>query len=386
MVDQLGRRQLLLAAAVSLAYVVAWPRRAQAGPPSEPGAPINVSLNESPFGPSPRALSALRNDLHALERYTTSEQVSALSRQIAELERVPEDQVLLGEILEPLGSSLSQSGGPGGEFLFSEPGYTALVDAARPLGGVGVPIPLDAHLQNDLPTFRAKLNPRSRAVFLVNPHNPSGTVSDANAFKAAVSELAKHTLVIVDEAYLEYVEGFDERTCAALVRAGENVIVFRTFSKIHGLAALPLGYALAPRALAASLRARGIGSPRSLNRLSLVAARASLRDPGHSERVRRLVATERAEWHRVLDALQLRHSQASASFVYFQGPPQSELALALAEAGIQIGRSFAPFNDWTRISIGLPSENRRVQSALRKLVAVSGREVRAPGRAVEVAR
>jgi hypothetical protein len=124
--------------------------------------------------------------------------------------------------------------------------------------------------------------------------------------------------------------------------------------------------------------AHGIGSPRSLNRLSLVAACASLRDPEHSERVRRLVATERAEWHRLLDALQLRHTQACASFVYFQGPPQSELALALAEAGIQIGRSFAPFGDWTRISIGLPSENRRVQSALRKLLTSHGSEVRAP--------
>jgi len=155
---------------------------------------------------------ALNGALHGLERYTTSDEASALTRQIAELERVPESQVVLGEILEPLGLYLGLRGGPGGELVYSEPGYTALVDAAQPVGGIGVPVPLDARLENNLPQLRAKLTARTRALFLVNPHNPSGTLSDAAGFKTFVAELAKQTLVIVDEAYLEYAGDFAERT------------------------------------------------------------------------------------------------------------------------------------------------------------------------------
>ncbi len=259
---------------------------AGSNPAASPGAPtaprINVSLNESAYGPSPRVIQSLRLELRGLERYTGDE-ARALARQIAELEAVAEEQVLLGEVLEPLGLQLGLTGGAGGEFLYSEPGYTALVDAARPVGGVALPIALNDRQENDLPAFAAKLSRRTRAVFLVNPHNPSGTVSDASELKAAVREFAKKALVVVDEAYLDYLDDWPARTLVELVRAGENVIVFRTFSKLHGLAALPLGYAIAPRKLAGDLRKSGLGSPRSLNRLALRAAAVSLRESALSQ-------------------------------------------------------------------------------------------------------
>jgi histidinol-phosphate aminotransferase len=329
---------------------------------------VNVSLNESPYGPSPRVTQLLRNNLDRLERYT-GEDANALCRQLAELERVSEQQILLGEVLEPLGLFLGAQGGAGGEFLYSDPGYTALVDAAKPVGGIGIPLALNGELENDLPAFRARVSARTRAAFLVNPHNPSGTLSDASAFRAFVGELSQHTLVVVDEAYLDYCDDFHKRTCVERVRAGDNVIVFRTFSKLHGLAALPLGYAVAPKKLAETLRKQGLGSPRALNRLAVLAASASLSDPDHLGRVRAKVATERTRWREVLRSLGLRHTDARASFVFFEGKqPQAQIAAALAEQGIEIGRAFPPLHDWTRISIGLPAENQLVQSALRSLL------------------
>jgi histidinol-phosphate aminotransferase len=135
---------------------------------------------------------------------------------------------------------------------------------------------LDNRLENDLAALGGRVGASTRALFLVNPHNPSGTVSDAAAFHAFVSEMARRTLVIVDEAYLEFLEDFAVRTCVSHVRAGENVAVFRTFSKIYGLAALPFGYAVLPHGLAGSLKRRGVGSARSLDRLAVAAASASL--------------------------------------------------------------------------------------------------------------
>jgi histidinol-phosphate aminotransferase len=350
----------------ALATLAAVPARLRAEPLAR------LSLNENAFGPSPRALEAIQRGLRGLERYTTDDDASALTRQIAELEHVAEEQVLLGEVLEPLGLQLGLQGGAGGEFVYSEPGYTALVDAAKPVGGVGVAVALDNQLENDLPQLAAKITPRTRAVFVVNPHNPSGTVSDPARLKAFVQEAAKRTLVIVDEAYLEYTDDFSVRTQTAQLRAGANVIVFRTFSKIHGLAALPLGYALAPAALAADLRRRGVGHPRALDRLALRAAAASVRDVEHLARVRELVAAERTRWHRELDALKLRHSAARGNFVFFETPrPQAEIAAGLARAGIDIGRAFPPLTQWTRISIGSPADNRRAQTALRSFLTTS---------------
>jgi histidinol-phosphate aminotransferase len=329
---------------------------------------VNVALNESPYGPSPHVAEALRSNVDRLERYVSGE-ASALTRQIAQVERVPEQHVVLGEILEPLGLHLGLSGGPGGEFLYSTPGYTTLVDASQPVGGVGVGVPLNDRLENDLAGYRSKVNARTRAAFLVNPHNPSGTMSESQGFKSFVSELARQTLVVVDEAYLEYSENFAARTLADRVRAGENVMVFRTFSKIHGLAGLPFGYALAPVALAEALRKRGVGNPRSLNRLAVLAAAASLSDPEHVAKVRSKVSLERARWREVLQELQLRYSDAHANFVFFESKkPQAEIAAALAADGIDIGRAYPPLSNWTRISIGLPAENRLVQNALRRVL------------------
>ncbi len=352
----------------ALAALALSPASSWAAPATGAGRPrINVSLNENPFGPSPRVAQALRLELRGLERYTQDE-ARALSHQIAQLEQVSDEQVILGDILEPLGVQLGLQGGPGGEFLYSVPGYPALVDAARPVGGVGIPIPLDPRLENDLPAFRSKLSSRTRAVFLVNPHNPSGTVNDAAEFKACVTELARKALVIVDEAYLDYTSDLALRTAVERVRAGDNVLVFRTFSKLHALAALPLGYAIAPLKLAGELRRQGLGSPRSLNRLAVRAAAVSLAHPAFQASVRAQVGVERARWHDLLNELKLRHTDAQASFVFFESRlTQPEIAKALAADGIDIGRAFPPLLNWTRISIGLPAENQRVQAALRKL-------------------
>jgi histidinol-phosphate aminotransferase len=275
------------------------------------------------------------------------------------------------EVLEALGHHLARQGGPGGEIVYSNPGYTALVEAAQAYGGVGAPVPLDAQLGNDLPALRARIGPRTRAVFLVNPHNPSGTLNEAAALHEFVAQAARHVAVVVDEAYLELAPDFAERSLARQVAPGGRVIVFRTFTKFFGLAALPLGYAILPIELAGTLRQQGLGAARAQSRLAVVvAARASLSDTTYQERVRRAVGSERERWFEVLDSLGLRRTRAAGNFVFFRsGRPHAKVASALAERGIDIGRAFPPLDDWARISIGLPEENARAQQALRQIFA-----------------
>ena len=329
---------------------------------------IRLALNETPLGPSPAAIDAIKADLAGLARYTGRE-LDDLTAAIAARENIAPEQIVLGENLNVLGLYLSARGGRGGTFVYSEPGYTALVDAVTPAGGRVVGVPLNAALENDLPAIAAAVDGTTRAVYLVNPHNPSGTVSDTAAFIAAVRDLSARTLVIVDEAYLEFMPNFAARSVAPLVREGGNVAVFRTFSKIFGLASLAIGYTLAPKPLAAALKQMGIGAFFGLSRLSLVAATASLGDHDYVASVRTKVAAEREAWHALLRARGRRFSASQANFVFFDcGRPHAEAAAALAARGIIIGRAQPQFDNWLRISIGLPDENRIARQAVAELL------------------
>jgi len=327
-----------------------------------------LSLNENPFGPSPLAVQAIQKALTDIARYA-GDDVHALEQQIADREGVLPDQIILGEILESLGLQLALDGGAGGEFIYSEPGYTALVDAVAPGGGVVVGVPVNAHLENDLPAIAARVTDRTRAIYIVNPHNPTGTVSEAVPFEAFLIEMAKRTTVIVDEAYLEFEPDFAQKSAVELTRTGANVVVFRTFGKIYALAGLPIGYAIAPKGLADSLKRDGLGAAYGLNRLALTAAAASLRDHGYVDGIRLKVVEERQKWHMMLDTMGRRRSDSRGNFVFFEtGQPHKVISAQLLKEDIEIARAFPALDRWVRISIGLPAENARARDAIKKLL------------------
>lgn len=368
----MDRREWLKTAGLAVGGLLAGaPTQAASTSPANATAAMikaRLSLNENPFGPAPGVIEALRREFGSLSRYTGQE-ATALVALIAAKEQVPPEQIVLGEILEPLGMHLGLQGGPGGEIIYSSPGYTALVDAAASVGGVGVPVPLNTELENHLLAISALITAQTRAVFLVNPHNPSGTVSDNSDFKEFLRNVAGRTLAIVDEAYLEFTEDFATRTAVDLVRSGANVIVFRTFAKMYGLAGLDIGYALVPAAVGTVLRDKGLGNPRLHNRLAVVAATASLRDPKFVEIVRQKVAAERGLWNQLLRDLKLRHSAARGNFVFFDTrQPHAQFSAALLAEGVEIARAFSPLDTWARISIGLPAENTLARNAVRRVL------------------
>lgn len=323
-----------------------------------------LSLNENPFGPSPRVTAAITAALPRLARYADQADADRLAARVAALEGVAPDQVILGDVLEPLGRFLAMHGVQGGRFVYSDPGYTALVDAAHPLGGVGVPVVLDEGLRDDLATLKAAIDGRAKALFLVHPHNPSGTSHPFAVYAAFAREASQQTLVIADEAYLDYAP--DSRaSLVTLTREGANVVVFRTFDKIHGLAALPFGYALVPHNLARQLREAGVGGAHGLSALALVAAEASLGDPAWIAQVRRRTIAGRERLHQSLDGLGLKHSASEADFVFFASPiPAADLRARLAAQGIETARAFPPLGEWVRVTVGTEAEVARTIAAL----------------------
>jgi histidinol-phosphate aminotransferase len=362
----LTRRQWLQVGGAGLLAAATMPARA-ATPPRQ-ARPIRLHLNENAFGPSPRVGRAISAHIRGIERYVEQSEVDALVNQVAALESVTPEQVVIGEVLEPLGLFLARQRPGGGGIVYSAPGYTALVDASASLGGVAVPVPVNARLENDLPALARAIDARTLAVNLVNPHNPSGTVNDQAALDAFIRDAARRTLVVVDEAYLEY-DDLAGRSAVRHLRDGANVLVFRTLAKVYGLAGLSIGYALAPAALADGLRKAGIGAPHSLNRLALVAAAAALSDQAHVRSVRERSLTERRRLTAVLDALGLRHTDSRANFVFFQTTAAADLRRVAVTRNIQVARSFPPLDDWVRITVGLPAETDAAIRLLRDVIA-----------------
>ena len=367
----LSRRELLKRSGIVVGTGVLAPKlllgsASPDGSSTRSASSVRLSLNENPYGPSPDVARSVQLELGRLNYYADETLSRRFAEQVAAYEQVSVDQVVLGEILDVLGLYLARSAGPGSEFMYSTPGYLALIDAAVSAGGTGVPVPLNAQYQNDLTTLKSKLNARTRAIYLINPHNPTGTINDDQEFKSFLRESGQQSVVIVDEAYLEYTSDFAARSAVSLVREGANVVVFRTFDKIHGLAGMPIGYALAPRAMADELRKQGVGAAEDLGRLNLVGASAALADSAQVENTRKTVAKERELWLSLLSELKLPHTDAQANFVFFDaGRPQPILAAAMRERGVDIGRPHPPYTNWARITIGLPAENRLAQTALR---------------------
>jgi histidinol-phosphate aminotransferase len=373
---RLTRRSLLKSsgAAFGISFIAPKLILAATGPlSSEPQAQRNIrlSFNENSYGPSPRVQEAIQGEFTRLNRYPDDVMVQQFTQQIANYENVPVEQVVLGNILDLLGTYLGNQGGSGGEFIYSTPGYRPLIEASASIGSVGVPVPLNAKYENDLPAILKKVNEKTRAIYLVNPHQPSGTMNDDAEFKHFLQESSRHAVVIVAEVYLEYASDFRSRSAVSLVREGANVIVFRSFDKIYGLAGLSMGYLLAPRGFAKAFRSRSEVDPDLLGRLNLVAASAALKDTAHADKIREAVAHEREIWLSLLHELKLEHAEATANFVFFNtGMKQEKFAAAMLAQGIEVGGGGEDrLPTWSRVTIGLPEENRRAQAALRRVLA-----------------
>lgn len=323
-----------------------------------------LSLNENPFPTATGVQEAIKNEIANIARYPGPD-ANELVTLIAQKEGVKEDQIITGEVLAQLGVYL---GLKGGEFIYSVPGYPVFTDAAASVGGKVIEVPLNEKKENDLKAIAGKINDHTTAIFLVNPHNPSGTVSDKEVFHDFLHTASRQAIILVDEAYLEYADDFAGRTAVNNVREGHNVIVFRTFAKAYGMAGLSIGYCVASTAIAKFLKEKGLGNVHDLNRLSIVAAKAAIADKAYLTNLNRIITRERDRWNQVLDDLQLEHTASQANFIYVNtGKPYDQVAAAFKAKGVQIARLFSPYNTWIRITIGLPAENRKAQEILKKL-------------------
>jgi histidinol-phosphate aminotransferase len=326
---------------------------------------VKLASNENPLGPSPRAIEAVQRVLAGAHRYPDGASFALRSKLVEKLGVAPE-QLVFGcgadELLELVAKSFL---GPGDEAVFAWPSFAMYPIVTKGMGATPVAVPLDADLVHDLDAMLAAVTERTRVVMVCNPNNPTGTSVGAEAFERFATRLPADVVLLIDEAYVDFVRRPDFPDALGWVARRPGTVAIRTFSKIAGLAGLRVGYAVADRELAGYLeRAR---HPFNVNLLAEAAAVAALDDREHLERTVRQNNEGLAYLRRELGALGVPTWPSEANFLLAKpGPGSYE---KLLREGI-IVRPLGGFGmpDHVRITVGLPEENERLVKALRRLV------------------
>ena len=319
-------------------------------------ATYKLSSNENPYPPLPGVLAAAEAAAAAMNRYPDLGCVDLYDALSARLGVPTSDLVLATGSVALIYQLLQTFCEPGDEVVYAWRSFEAYPIAATVAAATSVRVPVAGDGRHDLEAMLAAITDRTRVVLVCTPNNPTGPAVTQSQLDAFIAAVPSQVLVVVDEAYVEFVRMADPVDGVATYRRHRNVVLTRTFSKAYGLAGLRVGYAVAPAPLAAALRA--VSLPFGVTSVAQAAAVASLAaEAALLERVDALVAARA----RVLDGLRaagLEVPDAQGNFVWFGvGDRALELAAACDEAGVVV-RPFA--GDGVRASIGEPEANDRL--------------------------
>jgi histidinol-phosphate aminotransferase len=328
---------------------------------------IRLASNENPLGPSPRAKAAYVAHQEELHRYPDGG-ANRLRAAIAEIHGLDADRLVCGAGSDELIALLVRGyAGPGDEVLYSAHGFLMYAISARTAGAVPVAAP-ERDLTADVDALLARVSTRTRILFLANPNNPTGTQVSAEELRRLRERLPGHVLLAIDAAYAEYVTDPAYESGRALVETRDDVVMLRTFSKIHGLASLRLGWAYGPpRVIDVLNRVRG---PFNVTMAAQEAGIAAIRDTGHVERSRAHNAAGLARFNERCAALGLEPVPSLANFALLRFPdePGRDAAAAAAflkERGILV-RAMGGYGlpERLRVTIGTDEDMEAVVEAL----------------------
>lgn len=320
---------------------------------------VKLASNESPLPPFPEVQAAIVAAVAELNRYPDGD-AEDLRAALAEHYGRPVEEIAVGcgtyEVTTLIGDALL---GPGDEVVFSSPTFSAYAHACARRAATPVPVASTAELGHDLEAMAAAVGPRTKMVVVCNPNNPTGTYAPAAAVAGLVAAVPEDVLVVLDEAYNEFVTEVDGQDTLPLQAERPNVCILRTFSKIYGLSGLRLGYGLCPPPLKDAIDK--VRQPFSTNRLAQVAALEGLK---HQEQVveRRRLNAELRDYLR--DALAARGrptvpTQANFMLVGIEGlsVPQEEVCEALLRMGaiVRDGNTLG-CPGWARVTVGTREE------------------------------
>ncbi len=329
----------------------------------EPSKIIKLASNENPLGPSPKARQAMIETLERAHFYPDGGGYY-LREAIAEKLGLKMSNVILGngsnEIIEFLGHAYLQ---PGDEVVVASHSFVVYRLMAQLFGAKVVDVP-DPNFVHDLDAMLAAVTPRTKELFIANPNNPTGTMVFQDAIDRFMERVPEQVMVVFDEAYYEFLD--EPPDVLKYVRAGRNVLVLRTFSKIQGLANLRIGYGIAsPEIIEVLQKAR---QPFNANGIAQAGALAGLCDEAHMQETRRVTQEGRAFLQAEFLDMDLEFVPSHANFVLLRVGDAKKVFDALLRRGI-IVRAMGSYGlpEWIRVSVGTMPQNEAFIAALREL-------------------
>ena len=320
---------------------------------------VRLSANENPYGTSPKVRDAV------LDYVTNNDanlypdgNASSLRSVLADYWKVVENQLVIGVGLDEVISMVNKTFINAGDSIvisvpaFSEYGLNGLVE-----GAVIREVPcIEATGQYDFKAMRQAVDDMTRLVWICNPNNPTGTYESVEDIRNFISTLPKDVLVIIDEAYIDFVTSVEVPTARALLEEFPNVFIMRTFSKAYGLANYRVGYMMSSAEL-----------PYNLNTLSQVAAEAAFEDQEFLRATVRKNAVERDLWEQTLDEVKATYYKSGANFIFMSVPNADGLADAWLAKGYQVRRGQR--DNWLRVTLPTASDGAIMRSILKDYMA-----------------
>jgi histidinol-phosphate aminotransferase len=337
---------------------------AQSGMPTGPGTDmLRLSANENPYGPSDSAKQAMAAAMIEGWKYATSE-LSVLAKLIAEREGLTPEHVMITEgSAEVLRVVALIYGSQGNEMISARPTFEQAPAYAEKTGGELVWVDLDKDMKHDLAAMEGRITNKTGLIYVCNPNNPTATMIPAKDLRSFLNVASPRAMTLVDEAYIDLVDDPVGSSMVDQVRAGKNVIIARTFSKIHGMAGLRLGFALARPDIIRRMGELRMSSP---NKMGLVAGVASYQDKEFMTMSRKMVRECLNMVMKTCDELGLRYTKSQANFLMFDtGKPLREFSAAMRAKNIAVGRPFAPYDTWCRVSMGKVEQMPQFLDAMR---------------------
>jgi len=328
---------------------------------------IKLASNENPLGPSPRALEALVAAASGVALYPEGS-APALRRAVSRATGMPEDTLVFGngsdEVLHLLALTFLQ---PGDETVQGDPSFAMYEIYATQCDAVPVLVPLK-NFTHDLDAMANAVTDRTRMVFIANPNNPTGTFVRRGAVERFLDRLPRNVLVVLDEAYDEYVSDPDKPDLRPLVSEGRNVVILHTFSKAYGLAGLRVGYGIMRPQLATLLNR--VRSPFNVNLPAQAAAAAALGDSTHVARTVALNAEGRNYFYTEFEKMGLDYVPSEGNFVLVDVGDGRRVFEALQHKGVIVRSAHSMgLPRHIRVTTGTMPQNQRFIAALKDVLA-----------------
>ncbi|MFC4873315.1 pyridoxal phosphate-dependent aminotransferase [Negadavirga shengliensis] len=325
--------------------------------------------NENPFGPSAQVQKAISDAISSGNRYGHGDAAYLISM-LAEKEGVKPENIMLGpgstDLLEKTAIVLCKNGG---NVVSADPSYMSLVNTAKAIGGEWKPVPLKPDHSHDLQEMDAAIDSDTKLIYVCNPNNPMGAITEAKQLENFCKTASKKAPVFIDEAYLEFMDDPEANTMAPLVAQGHDVMIARTFSKIHGMAGLRVGYLVATEERINSITSMVRGTM-GLCVTSLKGAIASIQDKEFVDSCRKWNKESREFTSEKIRGMGFKEVPSHTSFMIFPIAHEGKsFAKKMMDQGVGIRVYSIADSPWCRVSMGTMDEMKTFIDALKTATA-----------------